>query len=66
MVGSTVTMVGRTLFFQNTVDYFRSWVYAWALVFPTSVGVGRFTSSLTATMPTAGATFKVVRCLNVS
>jgi hypothetical protein len=41
MVGSAVTMVGTILLFQNTVDYFQSWAYAWALVFPTSVGVGQ-------------------------
>jgi hypothetical protein len=41
MVGSAVTMVGTILLFQNTVDYFQSWAYAWALVFPTSLGVGQ-------------------------
>jgi hypothetical protein len=33
--------VGIILLFQNTFDYFQSWAYAWALVFPTSVGVGQ-------------------------
>jgi len=41
MVGSAVTMVGTILLFQNTFDYFQSWAYAWALVFPTSVGAGQ-------------------------
>jgi len=41
MVGSAVTMVGAILLLQNTFDYFQSWAYAWALVFPTSVGVGQ-------------------------
>jgi hypothetical protein len=41
MVGSAVTMVGTILLFQNTFDYFQSWAYAWALVFPTSVGIGQ-------------------------
>jgi hypothetical protein len=41
MVGSSVTMVGAILLLQNTFDYFQSWAYAWALVFPTSVGVGQ-------------------------
>ena len=41
MVGSVVTMVGTILLLQNTFDYFQSWAYAWALVFPTSVGVGQ-------------------------
>jgi hypothetical protein len=41
MLGSAVTMVGTILLLQNTFDYFQSWAYAWALVFPTSVGVGQ-------------------------
>jgi hypothetical protein len=41
MVGSAAAMVGTILLFQNTFDYFQSWAYAWALVFPTSVGVGQ-------------------------
>src|SRR5215207_6387922 len=41
MVGSAVTMVGTILLLQNIFDYFQSWAYAWALVFPTSVGVGQ-------------------------
>src|SRR5829696_8829920 len=41
MVGSAITMVGAILLLQNTFDYFQSWAYAWALVFPTSVGVGQ-------------------------
>jgi hypothetical protein len=41
MLGSAVTMVGTILLLQNSFDYFQSWAYAWALVFPTSVGVGQ-------------------------
>jgi len=41
VVGSAVAMVGTILLFQNVFDYFQSWAYAWALVFPTSVGVGQ-------------------------
>ena len=41
MVGSAVTMVGTLLLLRITVDYFQSWAYAWALVFPTSLGVGQ-------------------------
>ncbi len=41
MGGSAVTMVGTILLVQNTFDYFQSWAYAWALVVPTSVGVGQ-------------------------
>jgi hypothetical protein len=28
------------LFFQGFTDYYQSWAYAWALIFPASVGVG--------------------------
>jgi hypothetical protein len=41
MVGSAVTTVGTILLLQNTFNYFQSWAYAWALVFPTSVGIGQ-------------------------
>ena len=39
--GERLAMVGTILLFQNIFDYFQSWAYAWALVFPTSVGVGQ-------------------------
>lgn len=39
-LGSIVTMVGLILFYQNTFDHFESWAYAWALVAPTSLGLG--------------------------
>lgn len=39
-LGSMVTAVGALLFVQNATGYFESWAYAWALVAPTSVGVG--------------------------
>lgn len=39
-VGSIVTMVGLILLYQNTFDHFESWAYAWALVAPTSLGLG--------------------------
>lgn len=38
--GSIVTMVGLILSVQNTFSLWASWSYAWALVFPTSVGIG--------------------------
>jgi phage shock protein PspC (stress-responsive transcriptional regulator) len=41
ILGSSVTTVGAILLYQNTFDYFQSWAYAWALVFPTSIGVGQ-------------------------
>ncbi len=39
-VGSIITMVGLVLLYQNTFDHFESWAYAWALVAPTSLGLG--------------------------
>ncbi|MFN8512786.1 MAG: hypothetical protein U0232_02630 [Thermomicrobiales bacterium] len=38
--GSLLTTVGLLLFYQNSFGYFQSWAYAWALVVPTSIGVG--------------------------
>jgi hypothetical protein len=40
-LGAAVTMIGVILLYQSTVDHFESWAYAWALVFPTSTGLGR-------------------------
>jgi hypothetical protein len=40
-LGAAVTTVGMILLYQNTADHFESWAYAWALVFPTSTGLGR-------------------------
>jgi hypothetical protein len=39
--GSVVTMTGILLLYQNTFDHFQSWAYAWALVAPTSIGLGQ-------------------------
>ncbi len=38
--GSIITMVGLILLYQNTFKHFESWAYAWALIFPTAVGIG--------------------------
>jgi hypothetical protein len=38
--GSIVTMAGLILFFQNVTGFWASWAYAWALIFPTAVGIG--------------------------
>lgn len=38
--GSIVTMVGLILAVQNAFDLWAAWSYAWALVFPVSVGIG--------------------------
>src|ERR671913_490024 len=40
-LGAAVTMAGVILLYQSTADHFESWAYAWALVFPTSIGLGR-------------------------
>ena len=40
-LGAAVTMGGVILLYQNTVDHFESWAYTWALVFPTSTGLGQ-------------------------
>jgi hypothetical protein len=40
-LGAAVTMAGVILLYQNTADHFESWAYAWALVFPTSIGLGQ-------------------------
>lgn len=38
--GSIVTMVGLILFYQNLTGHWASWAYAWALIFPTALGIG--------------------------
>jgi hypothetical protein len=38
---SIVTTVGLLLFYQNVTGHWESWSYAWALVAPTSIGVGQ-------------------------
>jgi hypothetical protein len=38
--GSIITMVGGLLLYQNLFNHYQSWSYAWALVFPTALGVG--------------------------
>ncbi len=38
--GSIVTMVGMLLLYQSFTNHWASWAYAWALVAPTSVGIG--------------------------
>ena len=40
IAGSIVTMVGLLLLYQNSTGHWASWAYAWALVAPTSVGLG--------------------------
>lgn len=38
--GSIVTMVGVLLLYQALTNHWESWAYAWALIFPTAVGIG--------------------------
>lgn len=38
--GSIVTTVGLILLYDNTFNAWATWSYAWALVFPTSIGLG--------------------------
>lgn len=38
--GSIVSAVGLLLFFQNITGWWATWAYAWAFIFPTSVGLG--------------------------
>lgn len=38
--GSIITTTGLVLFYQNVTGHWESWAYIWALIAPTSVGVG--------------------------
>jgi hypothetical protein len=40
-LGAAVAMTGVILLYQNIADHFESWAYAWALVLPTSIGLGQ-------------------------
>ena len=40
IIGSILTAVGTLLFLQTIFGFWASWVYAWALVAPTAVGLG--------------------------
>lgn len=42
MVGSIIGMVGLILLYQNITGHWASWAYAWALIAPTSPGIGLF------------------------
>jgi hypothetical protein len=46
VLGSIVTVTGLLLLYQNTFNHFQSWAYAWALVAPTSIGLGRMAYGL--------------------
>ena len=38
---SVVTMVGLILLYQNSTNHWHSWAYVWALIAPTSIGIGQ-------------------------
>lgn len=40
ITGSLITVTGLILLVQNATNHWASWAYAWALVFPGSVGAG--------------------------
>lgn len=40
VTGSQLTALGVLLFFQNLTGWWQTWAYGWALVWPTSIGVG--------------------------
>ena len=41
IAGAMVTTAGLILLYQNAFDNFESWAYGWALVAPTSIGLGQ-------------------------
>src|ERR671924_1651067 len=48
IAGSITTMTGLILLIQNSTDHFNSWAYAWALIFPGSIGIGMILYGLSA------------------
>lgn len=40
IVGSIIMMIGGILLFQNVTGLWATWAYAWALIAPTSIGLG--------------------------
>src|SRR2546422_4829324 len=51
IAGSIMAVSGLILLYQNSTDHFESWAYAWALVFPGSIGLGMILYGLTAGRP---------------
>jgi len=39
--GSQLTGLGLLLLFQNLTGWWQTWAYAWALIWPTSIGAGQ-------------------------
>lgn len=48
IAGSITTTTGLILLVQNSTDHFNSWAYAWALIFPGSIGIGMILYGLSA------------------
>jgi hypothetical protein len=46
MFSAMVATAGGILFVQNVFDVYASWAYAWALIAPTSIGMGKLTYGL--------------------
>jgi hypothetical protein len=44
--GSIITTIGLLLLYQSVTNHWESWAYAWALIFPTSVGIGLYITGL--------------------
>ena len=40
IMGGIITMIGAILLVQNLTGWWASWAYAWALIAPTSIGLG--------------------------
>ncbi|MGE5551034.1 MAG: hypothetical protein ACM3ZC_10975 [Bacteroidota bacterium] len=38
--GSMLVTIGLILLYQSLTDHWESWAYAWALIFPTAIGIG--------------------------
>lgn len=44
--GSIITTVGLILLYQNLLNAWSTWAYVWALIYPTSIGIGRIIMGL--------------------
>lgn len=49
--GIIITTTGLVLFYQNLTGHWESWAYVWALIAPTSVGVGLWLTGIRADNP---------------
>jgi hypothetical protein len=54
--GSILTMLGALFFYQNAFDQWQSWAYAWALLWPTAVGIGMVIQGVWGEQPRAAQT----------